>query len=72
MKRDDWAFAVRFLCSDRSPAELANARRWDELRAVRELIISDAPEDLAMTDPALYKKLRDRITELRMCGWGRG
>lgn len=70
MKREDWAFAVQFLRSGRSPAELAKAGRWRELNAVRTLIVEDAPKDMAMTDPALYRSLRSRITELRMAGWG--
>jgi len=76
--RDRRALAIRFLRSDQSIGELvkagvgtddvsAEARRT--LAAVMLMAKQDAPEDLRMTDPALYQRLRDRITQLRMAGW---
>lgn len=79
-ERDRRSIAIRFLRSDESPAEalrkcvhpdasiaLANQKT---LAAVLLMVREDAPEDLVMTDPALYRRLRERITHLRMLGWG--
>lgn len=79
--RDRRALAIRFLRSEQAIGELvkagvgtdepaAEARRT--LAAVSLMIKQDAPEDLRMTDPALYQRLRDRITQLRMGGWVQG
>ena len=40
-----------------------------ELACVLLMAKQDAPEDLQMTDPALYRRLRERITDIRMGGW---
>jgi len=44
-------------------------RRWEELAAVVELAEQDAPRSLAHSDPALYRTLREQITEFRLRGW---
>jgi hypothetical protein len=44
-------------------------RRWAELQALVEFVSRDAPPDLAQTDPALYRLLRQQITEFRIRGW---
>lgn len=77
-ERDRRAIAIRFLRSDESMGALlkrcagaspeAVASR-DEMACVLLMAKLDAPEDLRMTDPTLYKRLRDRITDLRMGGW---
>src|SRR5438445_12233767 len=43
--------------------------RWEELAAVVEFAAKDAPLSLAHTDPALYRFLREQITEFRLRGW---
>lgn len=76
--RDRRTIAIRFLRGDDSmgvllkrckgeTAEAAAARV--EMACVLLMAKEDAPEDLRMSDPALYKRLRDRITEIRMAGW---
>jgi hypothetical protein len=44
-------------------------RRWAELAALAEFASRDASPELAQTDPALYRLLRQQITELRIRGW---
>jgi hypothetical protein len=29
----------------------------------------DAPQDLILIDPRLYRRLRERITDIRLSGW---
>ena len=45
------------------------ARRWEELAALVEFAENDAPRSLTHTDPALYRMLRQQITEFRLRGW---
>ncbi|MCE9630382.1 MAG: hypothetical protein K8S94_06655 [Planctomycetia bacterium] len=45
-------------------------KRWGEVAALVRYVKDDVPIDLAMTDPALYKTLRDQITLLRLRGVG--
>lgn len=45
-------------------------RRWGDVAALVRYLKDDVPEDLAMTDPALYKTLRDQVTLLRLRGVG--
>ena len=44
-------------------------RRWEELAALVEFAEKDAPRSLTHTDPALYRMLREQITEFRLRGW---
>lgn len=76
--RDRRAIAIRFLRSDAPMGALLKRCAGDspdastsrvEMACVLLMAKLDAPEDLRMTDPALYKRLRDRITDLRMAGW---
>jgi len=68
--RDREVFAVQFLLSGKSPAALAVNRQFEEARAVIDYIRADVPDALAMTDPQLYRRLRTRVTELKMAGFG--
>lgn len=68
--RDLHAFTIRFLQSNRSPSELVLGGDQEGFEAVMCMIIQGGPDRaMAMTDPALYKKLRNRITELHLGGW---
>lgn len=76
--RDRRAIAIRFLRGDetlgallkRCAGETAEAEASRvEMACVLLMAKDDAPEDLRMTDPSLYKRLRERITEVRMGGW---
>lgn len=44
--------------------------RFEELAALADYLKHDVPRDLAATDPALYRTLREGITELTVMGFG--
>ena len=44
-------------------------QRWEELAALVEFAEKDAPRSLTHTDSALYRTLRQQITEFRLRGW---
>jgi hypothetical protein len=44
-------------------------QKWEELAAVVEFAQKDAPQSLTHTDPALYRMLRQQITDFRLRGW---
>jgi hypothetical protein len=50
-------------------ARVAKARDWELLREVARLAASDAPHDLAVTDPALFKAWRAAVTRYHLAGW---
>ena len=77
-ERDRRSIAIRFLRSDETMGSLLKRSTGDtpeareariELACVMLMAKQDAPEDLRMTDAALYKRLRERITDIRMGGW---
>ena len=45
------------------------AHKWGDLLILAEYAAKDAPPELAQTDPALYRLLRQQITEYRIRGW---
>jgi hypothetical protein len=45
-------------------------RRWAELAALVRYVKQDVPHELAMTDPALYKTLREAVTRFYLRGGG--
>lgn len=55
------------------PEQLGTAlkeKRWSDVAAVVSLAKSDVAPDLAVTDPALYRELRDQITRFYLRGGG--
>ncbi len=48
---------------------VARARDWELLREVARLARSDAPHDLAATDPALFQGWRAAVTRFHLGGW---
>ena len=46
------------------------ARRWAELAALVRYVRRDVPVDLAATDPALYRALREGVTRFYLRGGG--
>lgn len=77
-ERDRRALAIRFLRSDESMGSLLKRCAGDtpkaqqakvEMACVLLMAKLDAPEDLVATDPTLYARLRDRITQIRLGGW---
>jgi hypothetical protein len=45
-------------------------KRWADVAALVRYVQQDVPKNLAMTDPALYKTLRDQITRFHLRGGG--
>jgi len=45
------------------------SRKWAELAALVDFAYRDASLGLAHTDPALYRLLRQQITEFHLRGW---
>ena len=43
-------------------------KRWAELAAVVRFARRDVPRELAQTDPALYRRLREQITRFFLVG----
>lgn len=72
-KRDDWVTGVsllrQYLSDDLALARAVKDRRWSDLAAVAELAQGGVDNDLALTDPALYKALRDSITKYHLRGY---
>ena len=52
-------------------AALVKAREWELLAEVAHLAQDDAPTDLAVTDPALFKTWRDAVTRYHRAGWSK-
>ena len=72
--------AIEFLTSARSmselvaacgegadPAHAASSRAT--LACVLIMVREDAPQDLILCNPRLYRRLRERITDIRLSGW---
>jgi len=73
MTRDDWVRGQALLLAFRQdrlaiPRAL-RARQWADLAAAREIVERDVDPRLALTDPALYRSLREAITEFHLIGW---
>lgn len=45
-------------------------RRWAEVAALVRYCLQDVPKSLAMSDPALYRALREGVTRFYMRGGG--
>lgn len=65
----DRCFVRDFLLSGRTPGELLAERRVAEARAVVEYIHTGPDEEMAMTDPVMFARLRSAITKLLLGGW---
>lgn len=72
-KRNDWVAAVSllrsYLTDDLALARAIKECRWADLAAAAELAHCGVDHDLALTDPALYKALRDSITKYHLRGY---
>lgn len=70
--------AINFLASESTLGELLHNAKGESssahdarvlLACVLLMAKTDAPEDIRASDPQTYKRLRDRITEIRLAGW---
>lgn len=50
-------------------AKVAKERDWELLEEVARLAQTDAPTELAVTDPALFAAWRDAVTRFHKAGW---
>jgi hypothetical protein len=48
---------------------VARAGDWELLREVARLAQSDAPRELAVSDPALFESWRAAVTRYHLAGW---
>lgn len=68
MGRDAELFARACLAKPQLFTQALKEKRWGDVAAVLEFVESDVPIDLAMTDPALYRMLRQQITDFNLRG----
>jgi hypothetical protein len=60
---------ARALLADQSQIDIfLRQKRWGELAALVRFARRDAPAQLAQTDPALYRQLREQITRFFLRG----
>ena len=60
---------ARALLADQSQIDVyLRQKRWAELAALVRFARRDAPAQLAQTDPALYRQLREQITRFFLRG----
>lgn len=73
-KREQWVTGVsllrEYLRDDLVLARALRERRWSDLLAVVEIANKGIDPSLAVTDPALYKALRDATTKFFLRGYG--
>ena len=73
-KREQWVAGVsllrEYLRDDLALARTLRERRWSELLAVVEIANKGVDPALAVTDPTLYKALRDATTKFFLRGYG--
>ena len=73
-KREQWVSGVsllrEYLRDDLALARALRERRWSDLLAAAELANNGVDPTLAVTDPVLYKALRDATTKYFLRGYG--
>ena len=70
MTREQEITAQTLLTRPDGIAAALKERRWADVGAAVEFAEADLPKDLAITDPALYRTLRDAITTFYLRGGG--
>ena len=68
--RDAEMIAVHLLTHPGEIGAYLHEQRWMELACLAEYIAADVPPALAGTDPALYRTLRNAVTEVTVMGFG--
>jgi hypothetical protein len=66
--RKDELYARECLAKPHLFARALKEKRWSDVAAVITYVERDVSSDLAMTDPALYRMLRQQITEFHLRG----
>jgi hypothetical protein len=60
---------ARALLADQDQIDIyLKQKRWSELAALVRYAKRDVPVDLAQTDPALYRQLREQVTRFFLRG----
>ena len=70
MTREQEITAQTLLTRPYGIARALKERRWADVGAAVEFAETDLPKDLAITDPALYRTLRDALTTFYLRGGG--
>ena len=71
MNAREQELTARALLADQSQIDVfLKERRWAELAALIRFVQKDAPIELAMSDSALYRTLREQITRFYINGGG--
>ena len=70
LSRNDELIARQILAHPEQLGIALKEKRWADVAAVVTFAQQDAPQDLAMTDPALYRTLRQQITTFYLRGGG--
>lgn len=70
MTREQEITAQSLLTRPDGIAAALKERRWADVGAAVEFAEADLPKDLAITDPALYRTLREAITRFYLRGGG--
>ena len=69
MNARDEELIARHLLADQEQIDVClYQKRWAELAALVRFVQRAAPPQLAQTDPALYRQLRDQITRFFLRG----
>lgn len=70
MDRERYARVVDFFLSEQSMGDLVAAQEKVLFADALSVVRADLPVSMALTDPVLYRRIRARITELRIAGYG--
>ncbi len=70
MTREQEITAQTLLTRPDGIATALKERRWADVGVAVEFAEADLPKDLAITDPALYRTLREAITRFYLRGGG--
>jgi hypothetical protein len=66
--REEELVATALLADPDATLQCFHEKRWAELAALVRFAHRDVPVELAQTDPALYRTLRDQVTRFFLRG----
>lgn len=70
MNRQQEITAQHLLTQPYGVAKALKERRWADAALAVEFASAEIPNDLAITDPALYRSLREAVTTFHLRGGG--